>query len=134
MRYVNIVLGLLMLAFAAVQYNDPDAPLWIVLYMVPCVWAFMAAFRTAKVRAPAGRRWLWASVVAGCAAMIYYWPETPGFWRKDIWWNDEEAREGMGVMIAFGVLLVVLFTALRKPAAAAAGGEAPEVRARTPSS
>jgi hypothetical protein len=40
----------------------------------------------------------------------------PGFWRKDVWWVEETAREGMGVMIAFAVLIAVLATALlRKP-------------------
>jgi hypothetical protein len=39
-----------------------------------------------------------------------------GFWRKDVWWVEETAREGMGMMIAFVVLVVVLFNAHRKPA------------------
>ena len=43
MRYVHIVLGVLMVTFAAVQYNDPDAPLWIVIYLVPAAWAFAAS-------------------------------------------------------------------------------------------
>jgi len=117
MRYVHILLGLVMVAFAAVQYNDPDAPLWIAIYMVPAGWAFAAAFRLPQVRSMAGIRWLWASVIAGIATVVYYWPTTPGFWQKDVWWEDEAAREGMGVMIGLVVLLVVLFTALRKPAA-----------------
>jgi hypothetical protein len=132
MRYVNIALGLVMLAFAAVQYNDPDAPLWIAIYMVPGAWAFAAAFRLQKVRSPVGMKWLWASVAVGFAAMIYYWPEMPGFWRKEVWWVEETAREGMGVMIGFGVLLVALATALRKPQAAPADAQA--LRARTPGS
>lgn len=118
MRYVNILLGLLMVAFAAVQYNDPDALLWIVIYLVPAAWAFAAAFRLAQVRSPAVRRLLWLSVVAGVCTTVYYWPTMPGFWRKDVWWVEETAREGMGVMIALAVLLVVLATAhLRRPAA-----------------
>ena len=36
----------------------------------------------------------------------------PGFWRKDVWWVEETAREGMGMMIAFAVLLAVLATTL----------------------
>ncbi len=118
MRYVHIVLGLLMVAFAAVQYNDPDVLLWIVIYLVPAAWAFAAAFRLAQVRSLAGERLLWASLVVGAATTVYYWPAMPGFWRKDVWWVEETAREGMGVMIALAILLVVLATALlRKPAA-----------------
>jgi hypothetical protein len=118
MRYVNILLGVVMVAFAAVQYNDPDALLWIVIYLIPAAWAFAAAFRLARVRSPAGERLLWASVAAGVGATVYYWPTMPGFWRKEVWWVEETAREGMGVMIALAVLVVVLGTALlRKPAA-----------------
>lgn len=118
MRYVNMLLGLLMVAFAAVQYNDPDALLWMAIYLVPAVWAFAAAFRLVQVRSQAGERLLWLSVAVGVGTTVYYWPTMPGFWRKDVWWVEETAREGMGVMIALAVLLVVLATALlRKPAA-----------------
>lgn len=118
MRYVNILLGCVMVAFAAVQYNDPDALLWIVIYLIPAAWAIAAAFRLAQVRSLAGERLLWLSVVVGAATTVYYWPTMPGFWRKEVWWVEETAREGMGVMIALVVLFVVLATALlRKPAA-----------------
>ncbi len=118
MRYVHIVLGLLMVAFAAVQYNDPDALLWIVIYLIPAAWAFAAAFRPARVHSRAGERGLWATVAAGVGATVYYWPTVPGFWHKDVWWVEETAREGMGMMIALAVALVVLAaTLLRKPAA-----------------
>jgi hypothetical protein len=114
MRYVLMLLGLLMVAFAAVQYNDPDALLWIVLYLVPAAWAFAAAFRPAQVRSLAGERLLWASVAAGVGAMVFYWPTVPGFWHKDVWWVEETAREGMGVMIGVGVLVVVLATVMAR--------------------
>lgn len=118
MRYVHIVLGLLMVAFAAVQYNDPDALLWIVIYFVPAAWAFAAAFRPARVRSLAGERLLWATVAIGVGTTVSYWPSVPNFWLKDVWWVEETAREGMGVMIGLAVLVVVLATSLlRKPAA-----------------
>ncbi len=118
MRYVNIVLALVMVGFAAVQYNDPDALLWIIIYLIPAAWAFAAAFRLPQVRSPAGERLLWATLVVGAATTVYYWPTMPEFWRKDVWWVEQTAREGMGVMIGLGVLCVVLATALvRKPAA-----------------
>lgn len=108
MRYVLILLGLLMVAFAAVQYNDPDALLWIVIYLVPAAWAFAAAFRPAFVRSLAGERLLWATLAAGIGTMVFYWPAVPDFWRKDVWWVEETAREGMGVMVGVAVLVIVL--------------------------
>jgi hypothetical protein len=113
MRYVNIVLGVIMVAFAAVQYNDPDAPLWMVMYLVPAGWAFMAAFRLPATTSRDASVLLWVSLALYLYAVVFFWPQTPGFWRKDVWWMDEQAREGMGLMIALVVLLCVLATALR---------------------
>ncbi len=108
MRYVLILLGLLMVAFAAVQYNDPDGLLWVFIYLVPAAWAFAAAFRPAHVRSLAGERLLWATLTLGAGALVLYWPTVPEFWRKDVWWVEETAREGMGVMVGVAVLVIVL--------------------------
>lgn len=115
MRYLLVLPGLVMVAFAAVQYNDPDTLLWATIYLVPAAWAFAAAFRPARVASLAGERLLWASVAVAAGLTVFYWPAMPGFWRKDVWWVEETAREGMGMMIAFAVLLLVLaVTLLRK--------------------
>jgi hypothetical protein len=53
-------------------------------------------------------------VAAGVGAMVFYWPTVPGFWHKDVWWVEETAREGMGVMIGVAVLVVVLATAMAR--------------------
>jgi hypothetical protein len=114
MRYLNILLGLAMLGFAAVQYNDPDVLLWVVYYAVPAAWAFLAAFRLDLVRSPGGMRWLWVSVVLWLGLVIFYWPTMPGFWRREVFMAEVEgegAREGMGLMIAWLVLLIALLSA-----------------------
>jgi hypothetical protein len=116
MRYLYILPGLLMIAFAAVQYNDPDVLVWATIYLIPAAWALLAAFRPRLVRARAGKSLLWASTLAGLVGVIYYWPTMPGFWHKEVWRVEETAREGMGMMIAFAVLLAVLFSAHFKPA------------------
>lgn len=111
---LNLVLALLMLVFAAVQYNDPDWALWVVYYVVPAFWALAAALRRRPFQRVQWLGWLWACVAGWTALVVYYWPQAPGFWRKDVWWNDETAREGMGLMIALAVLLIALVTAYRK--------------------
>jgi len=35
MRFVLIILGIIYILFAIVQYNDPDAVLWILIYLIP---------------------------------------------------------------------------------------------------
>ena len=119
MRYLNMLMGVVMLAFAAVQYNDPDGVLWAVYYLVPAAWAFVAAFRLDLVRSTQGRRWLWASVAVWLGLVIFYWPAMPGFWRPEVFMVEVEgevAREGMGLMIAWFTLLVVWFSARRSRA------------------
>lgn len=111
MRYVNIVLGLVMAAFAAVQYNDPDPHVWVPIYGIAGAWAIAAAFWLPRFSAAAVRALLALSVLAYAGLVVYYWPQAPEFWRKEVWWNDEEAREGMGAMIALGVLLCVALAA-----------------------
>ena len=39
-------------------------------------------------------------LVLAILGTIFYWPQTPGFWRMEVWWETEAAREGMGMMIA----------------------------------
>jgi hypothetical protein len=38
----------------------------------------------------------------------------PYFWRKDVWWVEETAREGMGVMVGFAILVVVLASVMAR--------------------
>ena len=109
-----MLLGLLMVAFAGVQYNDPDGLLWAFIYLVPAAWAFAAAFRPALVCSLAGERLLWATLTLGAGALVLYWPSMPGFWRQEVWWVEETAREGMGVMVGVAVLVIVLASAMAR--------------------
>jgi len=108
MRYVNMVLALLMLVFAAVQLNDPDAFVWIPIYLVPGVLAAIAAFRLPVLAKSVTL--LGGLAVLSLAGVVYYWPTTPGFWQQAVWWETETAREGMGMMIVAIVMLVVFYT------------------------
>lgn len=107
LRALAAVGCLMMVAAAAVQYNDPDGPLWMLYYLVPGFWAGVLAWRpTWACETPWRTRALWASLVFSLALMIFYWPPMPNFWRKEVWWVEEEAREGMGLMIAFAVAVL----------------------------
>ena len=114
MRYLNILLLLAMIGFAAVQYNDPDALLWVFFYGVPAIWAFLAAFRLSKVRTAAGMRLLWISLAVWLGLVIFYWPPSPNFWKTEVWMAEETAREGMGLMIAWVSVLAAMLTAKLK--------------------
>ena len=110
MKYLNIVFCMLMILFAAVQYNDPDTMFWIVIYLIPALWTGLAAFRPKLFRTTLPMTLLGACVVVALIGSIYFWPGEPGFWRKDVWWESETAREGMGMMIATVALIVASVT------------------------
>jgi hypothetical protein len=110
MKYLNIILCVMMLAFIAVQYNDPDGLTWGLIYLVPTVWAGLAAFRLDRVTGDRSMAVMALSVVGTIVLTAYYWPTTAGFWRQDVWWETETAREGMGMMIATFVMLIAAWT------------------------
>ena len=110
MKYVNILFFVLMLPFMAVQYNDPDGLMWVLIYLVPTVWAGLAAFRLQHILGNRAFSVLVVSVIGTLVLTIYYWPTTPEFWKQEVWWETETAREGMGMMIASVVLLTAAVT------------------------
>lgn len=110
MRYLNLLLGVTMLGFTAVQYNDPDALLWIVYYSVPAACALLAALRPGLLRTQPGASLLLASVPLWLGLVVFYWPQMPGFWRWPVLMAEETAREGMGLMVAWLTVLVAAFS------------------------
>jgi hypothetical protein len=112
MRAVNGLFCVVLGVFAIVQYNDPDALLWFLIYGVPAVWAGLAAWKPESLSAsPAALGALAVCLVLSLAGMIYMWPA-----EFSTWWDAEEVREGMGLMIVTAALLVVAVTAWRAAA------------------
>ena len=111
MRILNGVMCVVMLLFAVVQYNDPDALLWATIYGLAAVWAGVAAFRTGALSGGTTRLLLALSAAGAIAGVLYYWPDTPHWWWTEVWWETETAREGMGMMIVLCALVLVSLTA-----------------------
>jgi Transmembrane family 220, helix len=120
MRYVNGFFCVVLVLFTIVQYNDPDAILWILIYGISAVWAGLAAFRPARF---AHNQLLLTvfgvTLVAIAGGAIYDWPQSIAEW----WQNEvvrggmspdyEVVREGLGLIIATVALLVVAYTLWR---------------------
>ena len=122
MRYVFAGLALIMLLFAIVQYNDPDGPLWMVLYGVPALWAGIAWMQPHLLTGKTPLLLLGGSVLAGLVLVVVLWPPAEEWWRTDVWWESEASREGMGLMLAAAVLLAVFAWSVSKRAKSAASG------------
>ena len=52
MRIVNGVLCLFLILFTAVQYNDPDVLLWVLIYGIGAVFTGLAAYRPGLFASP----------------------------------------------------------------------------------
>jgi hypothetical protein len=109
MRYLNGFFCVLFALFAIVQYNDPDALVWFLIYGVVAVWAGIATFRLTQF---AHSRLLLSvfglSLVAFVAGTIYEWPQSIADW-----WENELVREGLGMIIATVALAVVAYSVWR---------------------
>jgi len=113
MRILNGVLLALMILFAAVQYNDPDGPFWAIVYGVGAIWCGLAAFRSGIFASTPPFLLYLASLAAAGFGVVWYWPTTPGWWKQEVWWETETAREGMGMMILVIALLAAGLVAIR---------------------
>ena len=118
MRVVFGVLCFVMIVFAAVQYNDPDGPIWSLLYGVPAIWTGIAAVRPERLSGQTTRALLLISLATALILTAILWPPVGGWWRNEVWSMEmaagtdaarvaEQAREGMGIMIITAVLLAV---------------------------
>jgi len=116
MRPIYIVCMLFMVFFAALQYNDPDGGIWMLIYAVPAVWTAIAAFRHSWLGNKIAHFALLFCTFASVAGMLYLWPKSSGWWRQDQWWHTEVAREVMGLMVVAMLLVFVWAGRPRSPA------------------
>jgi hypothetical protein len=116
LRWLNFVLCLAMLVLAVVAAlaHRPVWWLWTGYFVVPAFWAFVAGFRHRTFRSVQWLGWLWACIAGWGVLLWQYWPQTPGFWRQQVWQHDTAARDGVSLAAALAALAVALFTAYRK--------------------
>jgi Transmembrane family 220, helix len=103
MRSVNGFFCVLLTLFALVQYNDPDALAWFLIYAIPAAWAGAVAFRpdlpAPRPRTIGAYALCLAAAVLGC---LHLWPSLP-----ENWIEVEQEREGLGLIIATVALALV---------------------------
>lgn len=124
MRITSIILALIFLAFAALQYNDPDPWLWVAIYGYVSLIPILYLFKIYPVRL------ILISIVAGLVYSFFYIPGvldwlqygTPQELAQEMKATKpyiEESREFLGLLIALTALLFYYFKErkLNKPRA-----------------
>ena len=112
MRYFAGFWAVAFIIFAALQFNDPDPFTWIALYLFAAALSVFAMFK----------KYYKIPVIAGMVVYLvwalYLFPANPSEWlaqeeqAKSLAMKMpfvEEARESLGLLIAFAVLTVYLF-------------------------
>lgn len=100
-KILSLVFTLLFLAFAAVQYNDPDVLVWTFAYLVPAYISFSA------VRNQFNKELIWVVLIGAIAGAITYFPygHYEGVALKDGMKTlyIETARESLGLVIVAAI-------------------------------
>ncbi|MBJ6119101.1 transmembrane 220 family protein [Pontibacter sp. BT310] len=99
-KIIGIILGLVFISFAAMQYNDPDATVWILIYLYAAAITILAAFGKVPVLVLA------ITTVTCLLGAFYMWPEK--YEGLEVGGGDikniEEAREALGLLL-IGVIM-----------------------------
>lgn len=124
MKITSIILAIIFLAFAALQYNDPDPYVWMPIYGYAALIPILYLFGVYPVRL------ILISIVAGAIYSAFYIPGImdwiqigkPGELVEAMEVDKpyiEESREFLGLLIALAALLFYYFKEKRLLAAKA---------------
>lgn len=110
MRVLSGLFCLVLALFALVQYNDPDFLYWFVIYGLAAIWCALAALKPSLLTENNALRGFFALCVIGAVVgTFYYWPSGEDWWAKDVIWDNELVREGLGMaIVTIGLLLAGL--------------------------
>lgn len=123
MKYLSILFALMFMAFAALQVNDHDPVLWILIYGAMAVVSVMAIFDYYNGKLMIGLAVLFA------VYMIILFPGLAEWFQlndKSVLFDDamkikypyiEESREFLGLLICQVVLAVYFFRSFQKKVA-----------------
>ncbi|MBS1560416.1 MAG: transmembrane 220 family protein [Bacteroidetes bacterium] len=89
MRYVSFAMATIFVAFATLQYNDPDPYIWIPAYGLVALLSYLHAFRR-----PVPATSTLITAIAFLSWAIVSYTQTTGRW-----WDGEVERETGGLVI-----------------------------------
>ena len=106
MKYISLAAGLLFVFFTLLQFNDPDAWLWVALYGYAAIMCFMAFLGKQSMNA------VLLGLIVYLSGSLYLFPDSLLGWFQAEEANHalsmrtpntkmEEARESLGLLICF---------------------------------
>jgi hypothetical protein len=113
LRLFNLALFAVAATLAMVTYSHADWPRWAASFVVPALWALIAALRPRVFISVQVLGWLWVSVAGTLAFLVLRWPAAPRFWSPLVWSHDAPAQAAVALLFGLGVLMIVLVTAYR---------------------
>jgi hypothetical protein len=95
MRVGNVVLCAILIFFAVLQFNDPDALFWGAVYLIAAIWCGIAAWRPELLRSRGVLRYgVYVSFALFIVGFIVLAPTI-----NSNWIHIETARESLGYLI-----------------------------------
>ena len=70
MRLIPVSFSVILFVFASLQYNDPDAPLWIAVYCIPALLLAIQSFKSLPIIVWLGMGALYLGIL--CFFSFYY--------------------------------------------------------------
>ncbi len=111
MRVVAGLFCVIMLVFALVQYNDPDFLFWSITYSLGAIWCALVALKPRSLAQSGTLKLLFAvCLIAAIVGTVYYWPVNTAWWHKEVIWDNELVREGLGMAIVTFSLVIAGLT------------------------
>jgi hypothetical protein len=116
MRVINAIFCVVLVIFALVQFNDPDFLVWFVVYGIAAAWCGLAAFSPGLMTHHGALRAFFALCLIGAVVgTVYFWPSGTAWWTKEVIWDNELVREGLGFLIVTAGLVCAGLAWWRKP-------------------
>ncbi len=114
-RFFKLFLGILFLAFAYLQMNDPDPALWVIIYGTVGVVCILAALRGVSKRLLLAFIFILLIYAATLIPGFFTWltgPDKEEIFGEMIYDRPyiEETREFLGLLMAVGALVFVYFS------------------------
>lgn len=110
MRIITGLFCIILITFALVQYNDPDFLFWFIIYTLAAAWSGLATFKPGLMTQYSGvRSFFLLCLIGAVVGTFYFWPSGTAWWTKEVIWDNELVREGLGMaIVTLGLLLTGL--------------------------